>query len=414
MSRHILLAFILLTALASTAQDSSQVKKKNKWITRIKPDTSATMLNMDAVYNRPFLQFGKVPVALGGYIETNTSYFRTDGISEGWSFQIPRLTLFVSATVKSRIKFLTEIEFEEGGKEINIEFASIDVELHPLANIRAGIIMNPIGSFNQNHDGPKWEFVNRPLSSTTIIPSTWSCVGMGMYGKYARNNWVWAYEIYATNGLDDKIVSNTENRTWLSASKDNGERFNESFNGSPLVTAKMAVKQRQIGELGISWMGGIYNKFQDDGIKLDAKRRADLVAIDFNTTLPKINTYINGEYVMAFINVPSTYTPQFGSRQQGFYVDIVQPVLKRKIFSWDNSTLSLAFRTEYVDYNVGQFASTGENMGDHVIAISPAISFRPFSQTVIRFNYRYEWRTDFIGNPPSQTMGFQLGISSYF
>ena len=115
MSRHILLTFILVTALASTAQDSSQVKNKYKWITRIKPDTLATMLNMDAVYNRPFLQLGKVPVALGGYIETNTSYFRTDGISEGWSFQIPRLTLFVSATVKNRIKFLTEIEFEEGG-----------------------------------------------------------------------------------------------------------------------------------------------------------------------------------------------------------------------------------------------------------------------------------------------------------
>lgn len=410
MKRYIPILIFMLAAIACAAQK----KEKQKWIHRIKPDTSANIINMDAIYNRPFLQFGKVPVSLGGYIETNTSYFRTDGISDGWSFQIPRLTLFVSASIKNRIKFLTEIEFEEGGKEINIEFASIDVEFHPLANLRAGILMNPIGSFNQNHDGPKWEFVNRPLSSTTIIPSTWSCVGMGFYGKYARNNWVWAYEVYATNGFDDKIISNEQNRTWFPASKANGERFNESFNGSPLVTAKMAVKQRQIGELGISWMGGVYNKFKDDGIVLDSKRRADLIAVDFNTTLPKIKTYINAEYVMALINVPSTYSPQYGSRQQGFYVDIVQPVLKCRIFSWDNSTLSLAFRTEYVDYNVGEFVSTGGNIADHVIAMSPAISFRPFSQTVLRLNYRYEWRTDLIGNPPSQTMGFQLGISSYF
>jgi hypothetical protein len=410
MSRFLLTCVILICYVISSGQE----KQKVKWIHRVKPDTSAALINMDAIYNRPFLQFGKIPVSLGGYVESNTSYFRKEGISDGWSFQIPRLTLFISSTIKNRIKFLSEIEFEEGGKEINIEFASMDVEFHPLANLRAGIIMNPIGSFNQNHDGPKWEFVNRPLSSTTIIPSTWSCVGIGMFGKYALNNWVWAYEVYATNGFDDKIISNGQNRTWMPASKGNGERFNESFNGSPLVTAKFTVKQRQIGELGVSWMGGVYNKFKQDGIKLDIQRRADLIAVDFNTTLPKIKTYINAEFVMALINVPVTYTEQYGSRQQGFYIDIVQPVLKRKIFSWDNSTLSVAFRTEYVDYNVGHFLSTGGNISDHIVAISPAISFRPFSQTVFRLNYRYEWHTDLLGNPPSKTMGFQFGISSYF
>lgn len=408
--------YLLIIALLFTATAWAQntEKKKIKWINRVKVDTSGNMLNMDAVYNRPFLQFGKVPVTVGGYVETNTSYFKTDGVGEGWSFQIPRLTLFVSSTIKNRIKFLSEIEFEEGGKEINIEFASIDVECHPLLNLRAGIIMNPIGSFNQNHDGPKWEFVNRPLSSTTIIPSTWSNVGFGLYGKYARNNWVWAYEVYATNGFDDKIIANAEGRTWLPASKDDGERFNESFNGSPLVTAKVAVKHRLIGELGLSWMGGIYNKFQDDGIKLDEKRRADLMAVDFNTTLPKIKTYITAEYVMALINVPATYSEQFGSRQQGFYVDVVQPVYRFKLWTWENATINLAFRTEYVDYNVGKFSSTGTNISDHVLAISPAFSFRPSPQTVLRINYRHEWGTDLLGNPPSKTDGFQIGISSYF
>lgn len=404
----------VIISIAAIAQTDSTARKKVKWLNRVKVDTSGSMLNMDAVYNRPFLQVGKVPVTVGGYIETNTSYFKTDGISEGWSFQIPRLTLFVSSSIKNRIKFLSEIEFEEGGKEINIEFASIDIECHPLLNIRAGIVMNPIGSFNQNHDGPKWEFVNRPLSSTTIIPATWSNVGFGLYGKYARNNWIWAYEVYATNGFDGKIIANTQGRTWIPASKDNGERFNESFNGSPLVTAKVAVKNRMIGELGLSWMGGVYNKFKDDGIVLDRKRRTDLMAIDFNTILPKIKTYINAEYVMAFIDVPNTYSEQFGTRQHGFYVDIVQPVYRFKLWTWDNATLNVAFRTEYVDYNWGRFTSISSNIGDEVIALSPAVSFRPSPQTVIRINYRHEWNTDLLGNPPSKTDGFQLGISSYF
>ena len=117
------------------------------------------------------------------------------------------MTIFLSSTIKKRIKFLSEIELEEGGKEIGIEFASMDIELHPLANLRGGIIMNPIGAFNQNHDGPKWEFISRPIASTTIIPSTWSTAGFGLYGKYAQRNWVYAYEAYVTNGFDGRIIA---------------------------------------------------------------------------------------------------------------------------------------------------------------------------------------------------------------
>ena len=94
--------------------------------TRIPVDSSGLALNMDAAYNRPFLQMGKIPVALGGYAEMKAAFNQTDGISEGFSFQMQRLTLFVSSSIHPKIKFLAEIEFEEGAKAINLEFASID------------------------------------------------------------------------------------------------------------------------------------------------------------------------------------------------------------------------------------------------------------------------------------------------
>lgn len=407
MKKTLLLILFAIASQAFAQNDSSFLK-------RVQPDTSNLKMNMDAVYNRPFLQMGKLPVSIGGYLEANSSYFSTDGVTEGLSFQIPRMTIFLSSTIKKRIKFLSEIEFEEGGKAIAIEFASMDIEFHPLLNLRGGVIMNPIGGFNQNHDGPKWEFISRPISSTTIIPSTWSNVGFGLFGKYARNNWVWAYEAYLTNGFDDKIISNQLNRTWLPASKETPERFEESFNGVPLVTAKTAIRHRKVGEIGFSWMGGVYNKFNLDGVVVDKKRRVDLFAIDFNTTIPKINTYINAEWVWAMIDVPTTYIQQFGNKQQGGFVDIVQPVIKRKILGWENSTFNVALRLEYTDYNIGTFNETGENIYDHITAIVPGISFRPSSQTVIRANYRYHWERDLLGNPAARTAGFQFGFSTYF
>lgn len=408
MKKYILILFLILITQMLCAQTDTSF-----FFTRVKQDSSKLKLNMDAVYNRPFLQMGKMPVSLGGYLEVNSSYFTTDGISEGLSFQLPRLTMFMSASIRQRIRFMTEIEFEEGGKEINIEFAALDIEFNPLFNVRGGVIMNPIGSFNQNHDGPKWEFVSRPVSSTTIIPSTWSNVGFGLFGKYARKNWVWAYEAYLSNGFDDKIINNKENRTWFPASKANGERFEESFNGVPLKTVKMAIRHRKIAEVGISWMNGVYNKFRDDGIVLDKRRYLNFIAVDINTTL-RTKTSLNGEWVWASVDVHKTFSQQFGNRQQGGFLDIVQPIIKGRILGWSQSVINLSARLEYADYNVGKFQEIDANIADHLYATTASVSFRPSQHTVIRANYRYEWRTDLLGNPASKTAGFQLGFSTYF
>lgn len=79
------------------------------------PADSAQSLNMDAVYTRPFLGLGKVPVSIGGYAEVNWQHISTDGVSEGHQFQLRRMTLFVSSSISSKIKFLSELEWEEGG-----------------------------------------------------------------------------------------------------------------------------------------------------------------------------------------------------------------------------------------------------------------------------------------------------------
>jgi len=371
-------------------------------------------LNMDAVYDRPLIKPGKLPVAIGGYVEANYQYLSQDGITEGHQFQMRRLTLFVSSSIYKRIKFLTEIEFEDGTKEINIEFASVDFELAPLLNFRGGVVMNPIGAFNQNHDGPKWEFIDRPLAATQMLPATWSNVGFGVFGKKYNKNWVYAYEAYLTNGFDDKIIENTENRTFLPATKLNRDRFEESFNGSMLFTGKIALRNSKVGELGISYMGGVYNKFKDDGLILDKKRRVDVWAIDFNTAIAATHTNINAEWAFVNVNVPATYTEQFGRKQQGGFLDLVQPILRKPMFGFENAVLNASIRLEYVDWNNGRFKSTGDKIADYVIAYVPAISWRPTAQTVLRLNYRQHLQRDLLGNPPSKMSGFQFGFSSYF
>lgn len=381
---------------------------------RTSKDTTKMLLNMDAVYNRPFLSVGKSPVSIGGYVEANWQYFAMKGITEGHQFQMRRLTLFVASGISKRIKFLSEIEFEAGTKEINIEFGSVDFEFHPLLNFRGGVVMNPIGAFNQNHDGPRWEFIDRPVSATQLLPATWSNVGFGLYGKLYNKNWVYAYEAYLTNGFDDKIISNAQNKTFLPATKLNRDRFEESFNGVPLVTAKVALRNKRIGELGLSYMGGVFNKFQEDGLILDKKRRLDVWAIDFNTVVPYFKTYIKTEWTLITVDVPDAYGQQFGRKQAGGFMDFIQPIARRSIFGFERSVINAVCRLEYVDWNIGKFSETGGNIREDFFSIVPGFSWRPTSLTVIRLNYRYNWQTDILGNPPAKTAGFQFGFSSYF
>jgi hypothetical protein len=409
--KHKLQLFFLVLIAFSI---NTNAQKNNTLFKRSKVDTSFVKLNMDATYNRPFLQLDKTPVSLGGYLEANSIYSSEGGASEGVSFQARRLTLFMSATISKRIKFLSEIEFEDGGKEIAIEFAAMDVSLFPELNFRGGIIMNPIGGFNQNHDGPKWEFVERPNMSNQLLPATWSNAGFGIFGKTYKKNWIIGYEAYLTNGFDNNIINNEESKTFLPASKENGDRFEKSNSGHGLFTGKIAFKNRKVGEIGFSYMSGVYNKYEEDGITLDKKRKLSVYAIDFNTTIKKTNTYIVGEYAYISVDVPKTFTQQYGNKQQGFFLDVVQPILKRKVLDWENATLNLAVRFDYVDWNIGKFNETNTNIGDDLWAVTPAISFRPTSQTVFRVNYRYQSQRDLLANAPASKASWLFGFSTYF
>lgn len=371
-------------------------------------------LNMDAVYTRPFLSLGKLPVAVGGYAEAKMEQGFTDGINSGISFQAQRFTLFFSSSPGRNIRFLSELEFEEGTREINIEFAACDLEFHPLLNLRGGIIMNPIGAFNQNHDGPKWDFVDRPLVSIALIPSTLSNVGFGLHGKYYSRPITIGYELNATNGFDESIINNADNRTSLAAGKMNPFRFAQSSNGSPMITGKLAFRNRKVGELGVSYLTGIYNQFIIDGLTVDQKRRASIFALDFNTSLFRNKLFLTGEMARVQVDVPESYVQNYGEEQLGAFLDIMATVMQGSVASWEKAELRAGLRLEYVDFNRGKFRETGESIGDEQLALVPSIAFRPGGSTVLRINYRWSEQKALLNNPKSYSSIFQFGISTYF
>lgn len=373
--------------------------------------TDTIKTSQDAIYDRPFITLGKTNTAVGGYVEGNTNYFSEDGVSEGFSMELRRFNIFLYSNIHSRIKFLSEIEFEHGTEEIALETALLDFELNPALNFRAGIILPQIGLVNANHDSPKWEFVERPLSSTEIIPTTLSEVGFGLHGKFYQDNAIFTYDLYVVNGLQENIILNDQGKTHLASGK-NPEMFGEDNNGTPMLNGKISLSNRKLGEIGFSYYGGVYNRFTLEGNIVEEKRSLHLIAFDLSTEIGKLKVF--GEYAHATVQVPNDLKGIYGTAQYGTFLELSYPVLKRRILGFDKSVVNTNVRIEQIDYNLGTMPQTNTRISDEVSALSLGIGFRPSSSTVIRFNYRYHLIRDFLGNPPAHLGGFQFGVASYF
>lgn len=273
--------------------------------------------------------------------------------------------------------------------------------------------MNPIGSFNQNHDGPKWDFIDRPIEPTELLGATLSNVGFGLYGKYFVSDLVFSYETYLTNGYDDHVIANDLDRTSLAAGKVNPLKFEESTSGIPMFSGKLALKHRKIGEFGISYMNSVYSSWRIEGVEVDEKRSVNVLAFDLDVSLTS-TTYLRGEAAFVSVDVPESYSQQFGEKQYGGYIDIIQTVFQGEIFSFKDAKLNICARGEYVDFNSGTFNETGGNISDDITSFTGALSLRLTGSTVIKANYRYSIIQDLLGNPPAHNSALQFGLATYF
>lgn len=390
MTRALLAALCLPLAAPLAAQDTAMVQ--------------------GGIYQRPYI-VTQGRTSIGGYLETSGSWSRTDGIGEGPSFEVRRFNIFLFSSAGRRLRFTSELEFEHGTEEIALETALVDFVITPSLVLRAGVLLPPIGAFNVNHDGPRYEFVDRPFVTTDLIPSTLSEAGFGAHGRLAPGGASISWDLYLSNGLGPGVILNGEGRTHLPSGKSE-TLFAEDGNGSPAVSGRVAVQARRWGEVGLSHYRAAYNTWRVEGETVDDARWMSITALDAATRVGPVD--LRGEAALATVDVPADLGEVFGDRQWGVYLDAVVPVWRPRIRGLTGPVVNAALRLEQVDFNVGRFASTGLNRFDDLRAVTLALSFRPLEGTVFRLNYRRQSARDLLGNPAVGTAVVHFGVATYF
>ena len=146
-------------------------------------------------------------LSIGGYGEAMYTNYAGDKGTKKDTFDLLRAVLYVGYKFNDWIILNNEIEFEhastgEGSEEkgeISIEFSQLDFLLHPAANIRAGLMLTPMGFINEMHEPTTFHGNRRPDVERYIIPSTWREMGAGLFGEPVPGL---QYRMYAMNGLN--------------------------------------------------------------------------------------------------------------------------------------------------------------------------------------------------------------------
>lgn len=153
-------------------------------------------------------------VSIAGYGELTYENFssKRDDKSKSPSqdqFDYLRNVVYFGYRFSDRILFNSEIEFEHGytgkqrgGKpigEVGMEFGYIELMFNKHANLRAGMVLIPVGIVNEKHEPSTFFGTLRPQVEQRIIPSTWRGNGIGLYGEITSG---FQYRAYLVEGLD--------------------------------------------------------------------------------------------------------------------------------------------------------------------------------------------------------------------
>ena len=133
-------------------------------------------------------------IKLYGHVDYNQKIepgVRTPGVMD-----VHRLVMLFGYQFDRKTQFVSEVEVEHAN-EIFIEQAFVRHRLAKGINLKAGLLLIPMGMINETHEPTFFYSVERPLLDKIIIPTTWREIGLGINGLISSSNL--KYQLYLVN-----------------------------------------------------------------------------------------------------------------------------------------------------------------------------------------------------------------------
>jgi hypothetical protein len=371
-------------------------------------------------------------ITIGGYGDFQ---FRESSISERAdgggtpTFQSTRFVLAVAAVLaeKQNIVFNSEIEFEFGSREVDVEQAYIEWKVKPQFAFRGGIIVPAIGRFNTYHDSYLNLTTIRPLINQLIIPTAYRDAGVGVRGRFKLpHKMKFSYEADLVNGMQgvnaDGEATPFSRLLGQSSAAEPGLIAFQAENRKKAIVGRVGLSPTPGLEFGVSAYNG---KFGQRGMPLQS---ATILFID--GSYHRGPFIINGEYGRSNIvggiprrspappvidpNDPNAITElavfvaQRTPGQDGFYLEgtyrFASPIAKKKL---DEG----AYVAPVVRYEVVRLDHTIPNFYLNRSRTTIGLNLAPSSTVIFKLNYLFNHTFGPVPKVPGGIGGALFGVS---
>src|SRR5574341_268653 len=331
-------------------------------------------------------------LSIGGYGEASAIFFVGD--NEGPSKRrdvgdLVRFVTYIGYKFSDRIILNSEIEYEHakvastvsaGAGDVEIEFANLDFLLTEQANIRAGLVLMPMGFLNEIHEPPFYFGNLRPEVEQRIIPTTWRELGVGLHGTILPGL---TYRTYVTNSLN----ANGFSKTNIRGARQSGNR---ALFEDLAWTARLDYTPIPGLQVGGSVFWG--NTGQDQlfaGKKIDA----NLTLFEFHSQYQYRGLQLRALFAQGHIGDADVLSAALGangpisSRIVGGYVEAGYDILPLLLPGTEMS-LSPFVRFERLDTQADVPSGFTPDKSRDITVINLGLSYKPIPNVVIKLDYR--------------------------
>ena len=371
-------------------------------------------------------------ITIGGYGDFQ---FRQSSISERAdgggtpTFQNTRLVLGIAAVLaeKQNILFNSEIEYEFGSHEIDIEQAYVEWKMRPEFAFRGGIIVPSIGRFNTYHDSYLNLTTIRPLINQFIVPTAYRDAGVGVRGRFRLPHKMrLTYEADVVNGMrgtnDDDEATPFSRLLGQSSASEPGLFAFQAQGRRKAVIGRIGLSPIEGLELGASVYNGRFSSLGEPAqsatiLFLDSSYsrgalvirgefgRSNIVGgIPRKSPAPPVVNTSNPESVSALAEFVAQRTPG----QDGFYVEGTyrfSPGMFKERFD-EGSYIAPVFRYEVVrlDRTIADFYLNRSRA-------TVGLNLAPSSTVIFKLNYLFNHTFGPAPNVPAGVGGALFGVS---
>jgi len=335
---------------------------------------------------------------LGGYGQLNANWEKVgpDGPVEGEA-SVRRLVVFLAHQFDERFRVYTELEWENAiagdgnAGAVEVEQAFVDWKLvDETLQLRAGLLLVPMGIVNQWHEPSVFHGVERPLVDQVIIPTTWRELGAGIFGESG----IFRYEAYVVTAPDPTRLSRdgfASARGLGALAKADGPAFAGRVEAEPLLGLVFGASAF-LGDMGGN---GLFYDADGDRVRLnlpiagwaaDARYRQhgwELRAMFTQFHMPENGTLLevrNEDGSPIFADPQGAGVP--ATRMDGGYVEVAYDVLR--LFADTHQQLLPFVRMEMANTQAAMPAGWKADPRFNLNIGTFGLTYRPIAQVVFK------------------------------